>query len=430
VRASFALLALALLAGCGGGSGGGGTTAEQQPSSTEAHVGSGRGGVRLDIVGTFNSPVYVTQPPGNSDDVFVVEQGGQIQVVHAGSQEQEPFLDISSEISTSGTEQGLLSMAFAPDYEQSGRFYVDFTDISGNIQVAEFKRSKSSGLIADPESRRDVLQIEHPNPIHNGGLVLFGPDGKLYIGVGDGGPEEDPEGNGQSLETLLGKILRIDPRPRRGKSYTVPPDNPFTDKKGARPEIYSYGLRNPWRFSFDRDTGALSIGDVGQETLEEINYVERSKGSGANFGWSAFEGTDRFNEDQRAPHAIAPVLTYKTGESTGPAAGTSQAGATGQSGGVTPPSGEVQAGSTCAVTGGYVVRDRSLKSLYGRYVYGDFCSGELSSFVPAIPKAKSNLPLRLRVPSLSSFGEDNTGHIYVTSLDGSVYQLIRETGSP
>ena len=210
----------------------------------------------------------------------------------------------------------------------------------------------------------------------------------------DGGSEGDPDRRGQDPGTLLGKILRIDPRPSGGRPYSVPPSNPFVDEAGSRPEIYSYGLRNPWRFSFDRLTGALAIGDVGQSRFEEIDLLARGAGRGANFGWSAFEGFARFNQDQAAPSAVPPVLAY--GHEHG-----------------------------CSVTGGYVVRDRSLPSLFGRYLYGDYCQGKLRSF-PAVPDhhASDDRPLGLKVPSLSSFGEDGAGHVYATSLDGPVYRLV------
>jgi glucose/arabinose dehydrogenase len=337
----------------------------------------------------------VAQPPGDPDDLFVVEQGGQVKVVHDGELRDAPFLDLSEEVSLS-SEQGLLSIAFAPDYERSGLSYVDYTDRAGDTRVVEYRRSEDDPLVAEPDSARNVLRVDQPTPIHNGGQLEFGPDGDLYIGLGDGGPEEDSNRVGQDLSTLLGKILRIDPRPSGGAPYSVPSDNPFIHRAGARPEIYSYGLRNPWRFSFDPVTGSLAIGDVGQVRFEEVDLVPRGAGRGANFGWSAFEGYARFNGDQRAPGAVAPVLVY--GHDPG-----------------------------CSVTGGYVVRDRSLRSLYGRYVYGDYCSGEIESFT-ARPgeRARDNRPLGLQVPSLSSFGVDGAGHLYATSLDGPVYEFVPE----
>ena len=360
-------------------------------------VGDGGGGVRLAKVGEFDAPLYVAQPPGESRDLYVVEKGGRIIRVDDGSAAPEPFLDLSDEVST-GSEQGLLSVAFAPDYERSGRFYVDFTDRAGDTRIQEFRRDPDDPARADPSSRRELLRIEQPFENHNGGLLLFGSDDLLYVGTGDGGSAGDPMRNAQDRSSLLGKILRIDPAPGGSRPYGIPPSNPFVDEPGVRGEIYAYGLRNPWRFSFDRVGGALSIGDVGQDSVEEVDLVSRSAGRGANFGWSAFEGDERFNDDQEAPGAIPPVLTYPLDDA-------------------------------CAVTGGYVVRDESLTSLYGRYVYGDFCVGEVRSFV-ARPgrRAKDDRPLGVTVPQLSSFGEDNRGRIYAVSLDGPVYRLEPDGG--
>ncbi len=349
--------------------------------------------MRLSKLGDFDQPVYVSQPPDDSDHLFVVEQSGRIVVVRDGEPLAKPFLDLGDEVSCCG-EQGLLSVAFAPDYASSGRFYVDYTDPAGDTRVVEYRRSDDDPLVADPGSRRVILRVDQPFPNHNGGLILFGPDRLLYIGLGDGGSQDDPSRNGQDLDTLLGKILRIDPGASNGKPYTVPADNPFVDRPDARPEIYSYGLRNPWRFSFDQLTDALSIGDVGQNQFEEVDLVRRGEGRGANFGWSAYEGLARFNDDQTAPSAVPPVLVY--GHDSG-----------------------------CSITGGYVVRDPGLPTLYGRYLYGDFCAGQLHSFTARPGRdATDDRTLGLQVPSLSSFGEDNAGHIYATSLQGPVYRLV------
>jgi len=405
----LAILAL-LLAGCGGGDGGG-TTASAPPPPKSGQAGQGRGqlptgdgqgGVRLQKVGDFDQPLYVAQPPGDDRDLFVVEKTGRIQVVRDGQRVSRPFLDLSDQVST-GTEQGLLSLAFAPDYRRSGLLYVDYTDIAGDTRVVEYRRSSSDPLVADPQSAREVLGVDQPYNNHNGGLLLFSPSETpkasqapdlLYIGLGDGGSQDDPDRNGQDLSTLLGKILRIDPRASGGRPYSVPDSNPFVGRSGARSEIYSYGLRNPWRFSFDRVTGALAIADVGQSESEEVDLVARGKGRGANFGWSAYEGLDRLNHDQQATNALPPVLVY--GHDAG-----------------------------CSITGGYVARDRGLRSLYGRYLYGDFCAGQLRSFA-ATPgrRAIDDRGLDLKVPLLSSFGEDNAGHLYATSLEGPVYRLM------
>jgi glucose/arabinose dehydrogenase len=394
--ASITIVALLLLAGCGGrdetSSDGASAPTETDADGQRIPVGDGNGGVRLSKLGNFDQPVYVSQPPDDPGLLFVVEQAGRIVIMRDGERIATPFLDLGDRVSCCG-ERGLLSIAFAPDYGKSGLFYVYYTDKAGTIRVVEYRRSESDPLVADSGSARELLHVAHPFENHNGGLALFGPDRLLYIGIGDGGSQNDPNRNGQDLDTLLAKLLRIDPAASDGKPYTVPADNPFVDRPDARPEIYSYGLRNPWRFSFDRLTDDLSIGDVGQDEFEEVDLVGRGEGRGANFGWSAYEGTARFNDDQRAPNAVPPVLVY--GHDSG-----------------------------CSITGGYVVRDPSLPTLYGRYLYGDFCAGQLHSFTARPDReATDDRPLGLQVPSLSSFGEDNAGHIYATSLEGPVYRL-------
>jgi glucose/arabinose dehydrogenase len=364
------------------------TTPSNDGGEAAPKTGDGRGGVRLEPIGEFEAPVYVTQPSGGTEDLFVVQPGGQvIRVAPDGS--TSVFLDIADEV-VAGGEQGLLSVAFAPDYERSGLFYVDYTDTAGDTRVVEYRAP--DGGSADPESRRELLKIDQPFANHNGGLLLFGPDDMLYVGTGDGGSGGDPDRNGQDLSTLLGKILRIDPSPSGDLPYGVPSDNPFVGSDDARGEIWAYGLRNPWRFSFDPERGWLTVGDVGQDALEEVDIV--ADGRGANFGWSAFEGTERFNSDQTAPGAVQPILAYGRDEG-------------------------------CSVTGGYVVRDPSLPALNGRYVYGDYCAGELRSFRPTPTKAIDDRPLGLDVPSLDSFGEDNDGHVYAVSLEGPVYRLVQ-----
>jgi glucose/arabinose dehydrogenase len=404
VRVSALIIGAVLLialSGCGGDDETPTTTAastahESTPPTSQTHqqlpTGSGRGNFKLEKVGVFDTPVYFTQPDGD-DHLYVVEQPGRIVQTSPSGGDPTTFLDLSGEV-TSGGEQGLLSMAFAPDYEESRLFYVDYTDTEGDTQVVEYRAP--DGDVADPGSARQVLEVDQPFTNHNGGQLQFGPGGLLYIGLGDGGSEDDPQRNGQDLSTPLAKILRIDPRPEGGKPYGIPADNPFVDQGDARPETYAYGLRNPWRFSLDRRTGDLWIGDVGQNEFEEVDGLTPGDAAGANFGWSAYEGDSRFNDDQSAPHAVAPVLTYSHDDG-------------------------------CSVTGGYVIRDRALPSLYGRYLYGDFCQGDLRSFTarPGAP-ARDDRSLGLQVPSLSSFGEDADGHIYATSLDGGVYQIVEE----
>jgi glucose/arabinose dehydrogenase len=234
-----------------------------------------------------------------------------------------------------------------------------------------------------------VLLMDDFASNHNGGLIQFGRDGLLYVGTGDGGLAGDRR-NGQDLGSLLGKILRIDPRESDGRPYTVPRDNPFAGQPGARAEVYVYGLRNPWRFSFDR--GDLLVADVGQSAFEEIDYLPAARIAGANLGWSAFEGNARFDEGERAPGHLPPILTYPTEQG-------------------------------CSITGGYVVRDRHLPALYGRYLYGDYCSGELRSVIATPRGARDETSLGVSVPGLSSFGQDADGRIYATSLEGRVFRL-------
>lgn len=350
----------------------------------------------LTRIGSFDQPLYVTQAPGDRRRLFVVEQGGRIRVVRDGRTLARPFLDITGRV-RSGGEQGLLSVAFAPDYAASGRFYVDYTDRAGNTQVVEYRRGASAD-VADPRSARRVLSQRQPESNHNGGLLLFGPDGRLYVGLGDGGGAGDQHGaigNGQNLGTWLGKILRIDPAASRGRPYTVPADNPFVGRAGARPEIWSWGLRNPWRFSFDRATGDLTIADVGEHELEEVDFAPRADGGGrgVNYGWRAWEGTHRFDPGLDAPGNVKPVLEYS------------------------------HAGGRCSITGGYVIRDRRLPALRGRYVYGDYCVGRLESALLRPGRARDLRSLGLTVPGLTSFGEDLSGRVYAVSQRGPVYRI-------
>jgi glucose/arabinose dehydrogenase len=379
---------IVLIAGCGGGDEGSEPRGSTATTAQTESAGGGR--VRLEKIGDFDQPDYVAQAPG-SDDLYVVERPGRLRVVRDGKPVAEPALDISGQVVDEG-EQGLLSVAFDPDFASSRLLYVYFTGNDQDQYVVEY-RARDDGTV-DPDSARQVLHMDDFASNHNGGLVLFGPDGQLYIGTGDGGLAGDPERNGQDLGSLLGKLLRIDPHQRGGRPYSVPGENPFAGRSGARPEICDYGLRNPWRFSFDRDTAALLIGDVGQSTEEEIDYRPAEQVCGNNFGWSAFEGTDRFNSDQSAPNAVRPILTY--GRDRG-----------------------------CSVTGGYVVRDPSLPALSGRYLYADYCEGTLRSLIPESPRAKDDRSLGLEVDSPVSFGEDAAGHIYVVSLEGPVYRLAQ-----
>ena len=396
----IALAAAALVAACGSGDDGRAATpaatatASPEATATTTPRAQASRGVRLRSIGRFESPVFVTSPPGDRRHLFVVEQEGRIRVLVGGKRRSAPFLDIRSQV-TSGSEQGLLSMAFAPDYARSGRFYVYFTDNSGDQRIVEYRRA--SATRADAGSARLVLRMDDPESNHNGGLMLFGPDGHMYVGTGDGGGGGDQHGargNAQDLGSLLGKILRIDPAASGGRAYTVPNDNPFVGRSGARGEIYSYGLRNPWRFSFDRRTGDLIIADVGQNEIEEVSFVRRGRGRGANFGWRPFEGRSRFAPGESAPGHVPPVITRSHGA------------------------------GWCSITGGVVVRDPALTSLRGRYLFGDFCQSRIISARLSAGRARSVRATSLRVESLSSFGEDARGRVYAVSLSGPVYRLV------
>jgi glucose/arabinose dehydrogenase len=357
---------------------------------------------RLTPIGTFSSPMFVTAPPGDPSRLLVVEQGGAIRLVVDGALQPTPFLDLTS-IVVSGGEQGLLSMAFAPDYAETGRFYVYFTAATpaGNLTIEEYRRAAANPNVADPATRRHVLGIPHPTETnHNGGQLQFGLDGLLYAATGDGGSGSDPPNNAQRLDTLLGKLIRIDPRAKGDAAYTVPIDNPFVTTAGARGEIYALGLRNPWRFSFDRETGDLWIGDVGQGAWEEIDHAPRDVARGRNFGWRCMEGPDSTGLCPSAPPPgyLGPVLWYPNPE------------------------------SGRAVIGGYVLRDANAPELRGRYLYADAYVDGVRSLSPADPHG-TDAPTGLAAPTPSSFGEDACGRVYVASLSGAVHRIDGDAAS-
>lgn len=385
----FVALALALPA-CG---------SARQPQQPDTAQRPG-GGVALKQVGSFESPTFVAAAPGFPKLLFVTEQEGRVRAMRGGRRQARPFLDIRGLVG-SGGEQGLLSVAFPPDYRQSRRFYVYYTDNDGNIRVDEFLRRGATR--AARGSRRTVIEIPHPvNANHNGGQLQFLGQ-LLYLGTGDGGSGGDPPNNAQNTESLLGKLLRIDPRPAGGQPYSVPSSNPFVGRPG-RDEIYSYGLRNPYRFSFDTTTAPgrtrIAIADVGQNRFEELDYTTVGAAGGANFGWDAFEGFAPYTEaDGNTPDpggTVKPIMAYDRGRD----------------------------GGSCTIIGGYVSRDRRLPSLRGRYVYADLCSGKLRSLVPHPRRASQDRRLGLAVDSPSTFGEDGLGRLYVASLEGPVYRLV------
>jgi glucose/arabinose dehydrogenase len=352
-----------------------------------------RGRVRLLLLGRFNEPTYITAPRGDRRR-FVVEREGRIRIVQGGHVLARPFLDISDRVTTDG-EGGLLSMAFARDYAQSHRFWVYYTDNQGFIQIDQFRTPAATPNRADPSSRRSVIRVPHYQGNHKGGELQVGPDGMLYAGLGDGGSGADE--NAQMLGVMLGKLIRIDPKPNGG--YTVPSSNPLRGRAGALPEIYAYGLRNPYRFSFDRRRGSLTIGDVGQSEIEEIDFIPgrpsgRQPRGGYNFGWNTFEGSSRYDSGS-APGHVPPVLEHTHNE------------------------------GFCSIIGGYVIRDPSLgRGWTGQYIYGDVCDGTLRLAHLRRPTASSH-PTRLGVNTLVSFGEDGRGRVYAVSLDGPVYRIGR-----
>jgi glucose/arabinose dehydrogenase len=356
------------------------------------------GGVALKKVGSFEEPVYVTGAPGFPKLLFVVEQGGQVQVLSGGRRLPRPFLDLGSAVS-SGGERGLLSIAFPPDYRGSGRLYAYYTDRAGNIRIDEFKRR--SPTRAAFGSRRRVIEIPHAeNSNHNGGQMQFLGQ-LLYFATGDGGSAGDPPNNAQNKDVLLGKLLRIDPRPAAGRPYSTPASNPFAGRPG-RDEIYSFGLRNPFRFSFDTVSSKrprIAIGDVGQNQFEELDYTTLGAASGANFGWDAREGFASYRDENSGTSdpggTTEPVFAYSHSR-----------------------------GGSCSIIGGYVVADPRLRSLYKRYVYADLCEGELRSLEPHLGRAGGDRKLGIGVDSPSSFGEDEAHHVYVASLEGPVFRLV------
>ena len=348
----------------------------------------------------LDGALYATAAPGDARRLFVVQQAGLIRVRLGGRVLPRPFLDVRDRVSTEGPEQGLLGLAFHPRYAANGRFFVNYTNRAGDTRVVEYRVSGDRNRAA-PRSARTLLAIGQPASNHNGGHLTFGPDRMLYVGVGDGGSAADSDSNGQRLDTLLGKLLRIDvDRREAGRRYGIPPDNPFVGRPGARPEVWAYGLRNPWRFSFDRLRGDLWIGDVGANSYEEIDYRPAQRPPGANFGWNAFEGRLRYpGGDPPDGRVVPPVAQYSH------AAG-------------------------CSVTGGYVYRGSAVRALRGRYVYGDFCTGALFTMRagpwPGKPQRVTGLSVSLA--GLTSFGEGPGGELYAVA-GGAVYRFLPRLAS-
>jgi glucose/arabinose dehydrogenase len=376
------------------------------------------GSIRAESVGTgFEQPVYVTSAPSDANRLFVVEKTGQIKILDLFSRSTRTFLDIpEAELSTGG-EQGLLGLAFHPNYPGNGKFYVYLVNADGDLEVRQYNRIAVNR--ADPDSGDVILTIPHPtNGNHNGGWMSFGPDGMLYIAVGDGGSASDPLNNAQNTDVLLGKMLRIDVRGDdfagdAGRDYAIPDDNPFANSAGAD-EIWATGLRNPWRNSFDRETGDLYIADVGQNAWEEINFQLASSNGGENYGWVIREGDNDFdttrpgNPPPTSPVLTDPILDYP--HEGGPNGGFS-------------------------VTGGYVYRGPGA-GLQGAYFYADFVTDQIWSFrvvngraVDAINRTAQITEAGVDIGQIASFGEDGFGNLYVVSLRGEIFRLTPEQGA-
>ena len=357
---------------------------------------------------TFERPVALVFPGDEDDRALVVEQPGRILLLTGGDDDTwsaTTFLDITDRVNDGGNEEGLLGLALDPDFESNGVFYVYYT-ASGPRRsvVSRFSVTAEDHDLADAKSESIIIEAAQPYANHNGGQILFGPDGLLYIGLGDGGSAGDPKGNGQDLSTLLGSILRIDVSASgTGGGYTVPSDNPLVGVEGARPEIWAYGLRNPWRFTFDRLTGELWTADVGQNALEEVDVIV----PGGNYGWNVMEGSECFG-------TRGDSLRLAQDRPCDPE-------------GFEPPVVEYGRDDGCSITGGYVYRGSRLPSLQGQYIFGDYCSGKVWAFsrqpggaVRAVDKSDELLDTSHKI---SSFGEDGSGEIYIISLVGGIYTL-------
>jgi glucose/arabinose dehydrogenase len=367
-------------------------------------TGNGDGGIELHSIGQFQNPVFTAFAPGRANTVYVVEQAGTVQAVVNGVVQPQTFLDIRDRTGFDSCdaqcgEQGLLSIAFDPGFAVNGAFYAYYTNTTGDIELDEFHTNSPTD--ADESSRAKVISVRHRFASnHNGGTVAFGPDGYLYMGTGDGGIADDPHQNSQDKDKLLGKLLRLDVDGAGTEGgYAIPQDNPYVGKKG-RDEIMAIGLRNPYRFSFNSNNDNIAIGDVGQDRWEEIDYEKPAKLIGANFGWDRWEGTHRHKEGGRI--------------SSTPFAGKHDK-----------PIHEYSHKNGCSITGGILVTDPDLPSLYGRYLYADFCAGQLRSLVPSLSEASGDHKVGVAISSPTSLRADpnNGGDVYVSSLDGDVYRI-------
>jgi glucose/arabinose dehydrogenase len=351
-----------------------------------------------EVASDFDSPVYVTH--AGDDRLFVLEQGGLIWIVENGEVSFDPFLDISlllpDGVFRGGySEQGLLGLAFHPDYGKTGLFFITYTDVNGDVILARYSVMADNTEMADPDSGVVILKVEHPYDDHNGGQISFGSDGYLYVGMGDGGSVDDPHSNGQNTSTLLGKLLRIDVN---ADTYTVPDSNPFVGNADYVPEIWALGLRNPWRFSFDRLTGDLYIGDVGQWEWEEIDFQPAASPGGENYGWSAYQGNHEYLDVPVSGEVMMPAAEFPHSEG-------------------------------CAVIGGYVYRGATLPELQGAYFFGDYCSGNMWTMFRDDAGEWQTAPFMDTEQVISSFGEDAQGELYSVDFKGGIYKLVAAPSS-
>jgi glucose/arabinose dehydrogenase len=341
----------------------------------------------------LSSPVDAKHAGDGSGRLFIVEQRGMIRVVGNGSIAPTPFLDLTRLVNSNSSERGLLGVAFHPNYKSNGFFYVNYTDVNGDTAVVRYKVSSDANR-ADPNSAQVLLQVKQPAANHNGGNLVFGPDGYLYIGLGDGGGAGDTYGNSQKPEALLAKLLRIDVN--SGSPYGIPSDNPFVNRAGFRPEIWAWGLRNPWRYSFDRATGDLYIADVGQNIYEEVNFQPASSKGGENYGWNKMEGKHCFRASSPCDFIgmVMPVAEYEHSR------------------------------GDCSITGGYVYRGSAQPTLTGAYFFADYCSGRFWSLHRDATGAWKQTELITTNTPISSFGEDEQGELYAVGYAGTLYRIV------
>jgi glucose/arabinose dehydrogenase len=348
----------------------------------------------VEVASGLTRPVFLTHAGDGSGRMFIVEQDGSILIMKDGKLLETPFLDVSKIVSRDGNERGLLGLAFHPDFKNNGQFFIDYTDTQGDTAIARYTVSTDNPDVAAPDSAEIILHIDQPYPNHNGGDILFGPDGYLYIGMGDGGSGGDPQGNGQNSGVLLGKILRIDVNGTDGdKAYAIPADNPYVNNPALAPEVWAMGVRNPWRYSFDHQTGDLYIGDVGQNQYEEVDFQPADSKGGENYGWNITEGLHQYSGAAVPDGLVSPFFEYSHGD------------------------------GGCSVTGGYVYRGKALPDLQGVYLFGDYCSGNVwASYRDAAGAWQTNLFMKTQF-QISSFGEDESGEVYLINHGGSVLRF-------